>query len=279
MVPFKKSFESSVINTIKRYSLASKNERIIVACSGGKDSTTVLNILHANHYNVQALHMDLGMGKWSKQNKKNIASFCKERGIVLHLTSAREYMGSSVCYIKGKVQAKKKLTPCAICGVLKKWILNRKSRELKADKVATGHNLDDESRTFMMNIFNGNPELCFDSGPMKEMGEGLLVPRIKPLYLTSVKDIERYSMENNFPVVYERCPCSADSFGRGIYNEITALERYLPDIKENIVKTSLEMQSKKKKQAGVIRCRLCGEPSRKGICRTCSMISSNLPKN
>ena len=43
--------------------------------------------------------------------------------------------------------------------MIKKWILNKEARKLKAGKIATGHNLDDEAQTFLMNIFKGSPEL------------------------------------------------------------------------------------------------------------------------
>ncbi|MFH1448407.1 MAG: ATP-binding protein [Candidatus Micrarchaeota archaeon] len=271
---FIRRFESSVKNTLQRYSLASRGDLVLVACSGGKDSTTVLNILHALGYDVEAIHIDLGIGAWSKANKANIESFCEGRGIPMHAASTRECLGFSVCYLKSSLQQKTCLSACSICGVIKKWVLNRKAKELGADRLATGHNLDDEARTLMMNVINGNPDLCLHSRPKREGRGKLFVPRIKPLYFASEDSIKRYSMEMGFHVLYERCPCSKDSFGRGIYDEVGRLGRYVPDIKDNMVKSSLWLQHRCRKgeSESARACRLCGEPSRAGVCRTCSML-------
>jgi uncharacterized protein (TIGR00269 family) len=272
---FAEKFEQSVMDTVRTHSLASKADKILVACSGGKDSTSVLYILHKNGYDVEALHIDLGIGRWSEKNHKNISSFCRDGGIKFHLASTRDFFGTSVCYLKSSLQTKTDLTSCSICGVIKKWILNKKARELGADRLATGHNLDDEARTFMMNVINGNPELCLYSSPGRGSISGLFVPRIKPLYFTPASRIERYSKEMGFPVLYERCPCSKGSFGRNIYDEMGELEKHAPKLKINVVRAFLALQ---KKAVGdlakeVTACGLCGEPSKKGICRTCSMLS------
>ncbi|MFH0817526.1 MAG: ATP-binding protein [Candidatus Micrarchaeota archaeon] len=271
---FSEKFEKKVLNAVKRYNLASKSDKVLVACSGGKDSTSVLSILHKNRYDVEAIHIDLGIGEWSEKNKENINSFCRKADIKLNFASTREYFGSSVCYLKSAIQARDNLTSCSVCGVMKKWILNKKARELGADRLATGHNLDDEARTFVMNLANGNPELCLLSSPGRKDMNGIFVPRIKPLYFCSTPDIKRYSREMGFPVLYERCPCSKGSFGRNIFEELDAIEAKYPEAKQNIVQTFQYIQKKTPTPCGAVSaCRLCGEPSRKGICRTCSMLS------
>lgn len=275
---FANDFETSVLRTVQRYSLASKNGRVLVACSGGKDSTSVLSILHGAGYSAEALHIDLGIGEWSESNRKNISDFCSDRGITLHIASTRDYFGSSVCHIKSLVQSRSDLTSCAICGVMKKWILNRKAKELEAQRLATGHNLDDEARTFIMNLVNGNPELNLYASPGRifSKSQSLFVPRIKPLFFMRATQIERYSREMAFPVLYERCPCSKGSFGRTIYEDISSFEEWVPGAKDNIVETFLSLQTKlsAKNRTTTLECKLCGEPSRSGICRTCSMLLS-----
>jgi len=57
--------EKKVGETIKKYNLVDKGEKIIVACSGGKDSTTVLYLLKKFGYNIEAMFVDLGIGRCS----------------------------------------------------------------------------------------------------------------------------------------------------------------------------------------------------------------------
>jgi len=50
--------------------------------------------------------------------------------------------------------------------------MNKEARKLKADKIATGHNLDDEAQTFLINVFKGSPDLSSNSGPItRNVGE------------------------------------------------------------------------------------------------------------
>ncbi|MFH1470841.1 MAG: ATP-binding protein [Candidatus Micrarchaeota archaeon] len=271
---FAKRFERKILADVLENKLASKDELVLVACSGGKDSTTVLSIMHKNQFNVEALHIDIGIGEWSGKNRANIRRFCEEKGITLHLASTRDYFGSSVCYLKSVVQERTDLNPCFICGVMKKWILNKRAKELGAGKLATGHNLDDEARTFVMNLINGNPELCLLSGPGRRSRNEIFVPRIKPLYFCSSAEIKRYSLEMGFPVLYERCPCSKGSFGRRIFEDLDEMERRQRDMKKNIIDSFLWMQRRMPVLQGTAKpCGLCGEPSRTGTCRTCRMLS------
>ena len=46
--------------------------------------------------------------------------------------------------------------PCTICGIFRRYLLNKKSKELGFTKLATGHNLDDECQSILMNQFKNN---------------------------------------------------------------------------------------------------------------------------
>jgi uncharacterized protein (TIGR00269 family) len=285
------AFEKRVKGTIERYGLLSKKDRVLVACSGGKDSTTTLYILHKLGYDVEALSIDLHIGDYSKRNIENIKGFCREQKIKLHLVDLRDEFGSSICYIREGIQGKKKLSNCTICGVVKRWILNRKAREFGATRLATGHNLNDESETVLMNLLKGNPELGLGMGPKTGYtNDGSFVQRIKPLYFCTNEEVRAYSEFMGFPVVYEPCPCSVGVFRRKIRNELKELEKAYPDIRLRLVRNFLKMLpglrerystgSKGKRgsdgkmgvECKIGRCELCGEPSRNKLCRLCSLI-------
>ena len=112
-------FEQKVKATIKKYKLCTKKERIIVACSGGKDSTTVLYLMKKFGYSVEALIIDLLIGKWSDKNLQNIKKFCQEQKIKLHEVNLREEFGCSMCFMRSGIQKKVKLNNCLICGIIK----------------------------------------------------------------------------------------------------------------------------------------------------------------
>lgn len=270
---FAAEFEEKVRNTIQKYKLLGKKDRVVVACSGGKDSTTTLYLLKKFGYNVEALIIDLLIGNWSDRNLGNVRKFCKEQEIKLHVSDIRKDYGSSICYIRSGIQSKENLGNCTICGVIKRWILNRDARRLKADKLATGHNLDDEAETVLMNLLTGNPKLSNNHGPTTGIADQKFVERVKPLYFCTNEEVRRYSLGKEFPVLYEPCPCSLGSFRHSIRKGIAGLERDLPEIKDNIVNSSLQVSGKKRgKGLDIKHCEFCGEPSRNSVCKRCKLM-------
>ncbi len=273
---FLEKFEKDVKNTISSYKLASKRDRIAVACSGGKDSTTALYLLKKFGYNVFAIYIDLKMGDYSKKCLDNIKKFCKEHKINLHIISMQKEFGSSMCYIRSNIQESKKISNCTICGVIKRWLLNKKARQLKATKLATGHNLDDEAQTILINFFKGNVKLGLNSGPATGIVEDRkFVTRIKPLYFSPEDDIRKYSEMMKFPVNYERCPCAVGTYRietRGFLNHLQEKD----SIEMNVIKNFLLILPRLRdyfiKDDGLTYCKKCGEPSRQDICKVCSLL-------
>lgn len=267
-----KQFESKVKQTIQKYKLLSKKDRVIVAISGGKDSMTVLYLLKKFGYNVSALHINLEMGRWSEMHLENIKKFCRELKIPLHVYSVRKELGRSMCSIKSIVKSKAKLQDCTICGILRRWLINKKARKLGADKLATGHNLDDASQTVLMNYFKGNLMIGVNEGPyVGIIQDKKFVQRIKPLYFIPEKEVENYSRSMNFPVIYERCPCVINAYR----HKIRQILDEMPEVKDNIVLSFMKILPKLRKKADIHDlhyCNSCGEPCRNEICKACLII-------
>lgn len=271
------SFENKIKEVIFKNNLFNKNDKIIVAASGGKDSTSILYILNKLGFNVEAVHVNLLMGEYSRKHVSNLTSFCKEQGIVLHVISIRDALGSTMCFIRSRIQASHKMNNCMICGVIKRSLLNKKVKELNATKIVTGHNLDDLSESVLMNVFNCNPSLSlglgFNSGIERN---NLFIQRVKPFNYTLESDIRKYSELMGFPVLYDICPCSSNASRRFVRNLINDLEKSIPKIKENIGlfnNNLMPLLSKCKKTGELRACVSCGEPSNSEVCQSCNILS------
>jgi len=268
-------FESQVLKTIRENSLIKKGEKVIVAMSGGKDSTTVAYLLKKFGYNPEALHINLHMGKWSDDNMENVKTMCRQNKIPLHIFSIKKEMGNTICYIKQVVGSETNYKQCTICGILRRWLINKKARSLGAKKLATGHNLDDEAQTALMNLFKGNIMLGINSGPKVGLFEDrMFVTRIKPLYYCKEDDVRKYAQSMSFPVLYQRCPCVMGAYRHEVRNHLNELEKKNPKLKENIVKSFskiLPLLREQVKTNSIRYCKECGEPSRNDVCKACQI--------
>ena len=256
-------FERKVKQTIQKYNLLNKKDKVMVAISGGKDSMTVVYLLKKFGYNVSALHINLEMGKWSEAHLNNIKTFCNQLKVPLHVYSVRKELGRSMCSIKSIVKSKAKLQDCTICGIIRRWLINKKARQLGATKIVTGHNLDDASQTVLMNYFKGNLFIGLNEGPyVGVISDKKFVQRVKPLYFIAEKEIENYSRSMKFPVIYERCPCVIGAYRHKIRQMLDEMQESNPKIKENIVMSFLRIlpDLRKKVLTGKpIYCKICGE--------------------
>lgn len=273
---FVAGFEQKVQDAINKYGLLSKNDKILVAVSGGKDSTAVLHVLHKLGFPVEAVTVDAHIGCYTQQNLENIRSVCQNLNVVLHEIPFRKVFGASLCYIRDYLKEKgHNFKSCTVCGVLRRYLLNKKSKELNADKLVLGHNLDDEAQVVLMNLFKNRPELNARLGPKIDLDERF-VARVKPLYHTREDEVIRYSKLNNFPVKYGRCPCSVEGFRHAVRKFLDDCEQEQSGIKENIVKAFLEQRTKLQKvfaSQKKMSCVHCDEPSQDSLCKACKLLS------
>jgi len=253
-----------------------KKEKILVALSGGKDSTTTAYLLKKFGYKIEGIHINLGMGDYSEKCLNAVKELCRQLDIKLHLYDIKKEMGSSMCYIRTGIQNEKHgkgLKNCAICGVIKKWILNKRARELHVNYIATGHNLDDEAQTSLINIFKGSPELSLNTGIISkdvEDKQKRFIPRLKPLFYIPENEIRKFAVKEKLPVVFDKCPCAIDSYRIQVRNFTNKL---FDEQKLNIIKNAEGIIKKLDVKTGEISyCELCGEPARNRVCKRCELV-------
>jgi len=166
---FFKYFEKKFLRTIKNYKMFDKKDKVLVAVSGGKDSTVLLHLLNKFRLNIEieAIVIDPLIGEYMRKNIKNLEEFCKKEKIKLHNISLRDEFGYSLCYIRDLLKKKGvKYNSCTICGILRRHLINKYARKLKVNKVVTGHNLDDEAQSFFMNLIKNNMSITARLGPV-----------------------------------------------------------------------------------------------------------------
>ena len=273
-------FEDKVFKTINKFRLISRNDKICVATSGGKDSLTVLYLTkkYLQKYkipeNLFALVIDEGIDNYRKKTIEDLEEFCEKYQIELKKVSfVKEFS-----YTLDKAQAKLDKKPCNTCGVWRRYLLNKYARKEKATKVITGHNLDDEAQVIMMNHFKANTKIASHLGPISGVEKyEQFVQRVKPLYFCSEKETRLYTLLKKFQVQYTECPYAKEGFRSQVREMLNDFEQKYPGTKQGVVNSFLEILPLLKEKATktdykLKLCQKCGEPANKNICNTCKTV-------
>ncbi len=275
-------FEKKVFSTIRKFNLLGKSGRIGVALSGGKDSITALYLLNRlakrnPKMTITAILIDEGIKVTGEKTIKSAKRFCKKEEIGLNIYSFREEYGFALDEIIKKLKLKdKKVNPCTVCGILRRRLLNSKARELKFDKIATGHNLDDEVQSVIMNQLKKNVLATAKLGPVVGIiNDRRFVQRIKPLYFCSEREVSIYARLKGFVDKKVVCKYRVYAFRKDVANMLDDFEKKHPGIKNNIISSFLEILPVLKKQYKGKRletCKRCSEVSSKDICNVCRLV-------
>ena len=260
---FSQMLEHKVQLTITKFKLASKD--ITVACSGGKDSTGILHILHKQGFKVQALAIDEGIKGYRDKTLNELKKFCSRNKIPLKVVSFKAEFGFTL-----DQALQNEPNPCSVCGVLRRYLLNKYA----TGTLATGHNLDDEAQSIVMNLFTSNSKVAARLGPRTGIiSDAKFIPRIKPLYFCSEREMAAYAVINDFGIEFLECPYAGSSFRADVRDRLNELEASHPGTKLNIVNNFLKLKPKAGKAEAVSYCSKCGQPSEQQLCKACSFVA------
>lgn len=274
------SVEKKLRKTIRQNQLIKRDDCISIAISGGKDSTLLLWFLASiqKKYKIKifAISIDEGIKNYRKNTLKYAKQFCKKYNIKHYLFSFKKEIGMNLDKImKTKYTKNQNIAACSVCAVIRRYILNKKARELGANKLAVGHNLDDESQSIFINYIRGDVKRGMRLGPISPNQNNVnFVPRIKPLINIPEKEIALFCVLKNFEFsLNDECPYARTSFRWKIRDIILDLEQNSPgtrfSIIKNFEKTRKILELKNSKKEKINFCKICGEASGKEYCKFC----------
>ncbi|MDD2778135.1 MAG: TIGR00269 family protein [Methanocellales archaeon] len=270
---FEKDVERKVKHSIRRYKLIERGDIIVFALSGGKDSTVVLHIIHSlfkDHPGIQliAISVDEGIHGYREKTLKTAKQVCKKLNIRHEIVSFEDQFGLTL----DQMAILGERAPCTYCGVFRRVILNRTAKALGATKLATGHCLDDEAQTVLMNLLRGDIERLVRLMPTKKPG---LVPRIKPLRNVPEKEVALYALLKELPVLFDACPYAHLSLRAEIRDMLNVFEVKHPSTKYSLMKSFdilIKSLKKEMEEVDLQRCEICGEPTMGSMCQACKLL-------
>jgi len=273
-----KSVERRFRRAINENKLILPGERVAVAVSGGKDSVTCMHLLHdycrGKRCELVAITIDEGIKGYRDESLPIARENAEMLGVEHHVVSFREAFGATLDeMVKVAAQRSTGLNPCTYCGVLRRSLLNQAARELGADRLATGHNLDDEAQAIMLNYIRADLSRLYRLGPGYSPRQGF-VPRIKPLREIPEKEVALFALLKGIKVHLAVCP-----YASGIHMEVrdflNSLESNHPNSKFMIlrmfdeIKPHLEAAVPGFEARG---CESCGEPTSSTLCKSCELL-------
>jgi uncharacterized protein (TIGR00269 family) len=165
-----------------------------------------------------------------------------------------------------------KTTSCSICGIFRRRALDHAAKELGANVIATGHNLDDSLQTFLINTLSGDSNKI---GWMSPGSDSKDIRKIKPLAEIYESEIVFYAFTNDLPFQTEPCPHMNEGIRTEIREFLNSLEDQHSGIKNNmyrsIIKISEVMKDSSFKEKRI--CSNCGNQCTGKICAVCNMIT------
>ena len=279
---FTQSIETKVRTTITRYRMLSFDDHLAVAISGGKDSLSLLDILAKlkrvrPKTTLTAVTVDEGIKGYRDEALEIAAANCKKLEIPQHIVSFKELYGLTLDEIIFRAREKglTKLTACAYCGVLRRKAINIGARQVKAKKIATGHTLDDEVQTVLMNIFHGDIARLAKEKPVTSEVHSLLVCKIKPFCEIPDKESALYAYVKKIQFQDTPCPYASEALRNDIRGMLNRIEEKHVGTKFTVFKAMERLRPaliETAKKEEFKTCVECGEPSALESCKACELL-------
>jgi tRNA(Ile)-lysidine synthase len=177
-------FVRRIRDTIRRYRMLGGGETVVVAVSGGADSTALTRSLAAIVREIgltlHIAHLDHGLRPDSDEDAAFVAGMSRALGFEHHQAAADP---RTLAHQEG-------LSVEDAARRLRYEFLMRVARNVGARAVATGHTLDDQAETVLMRLLRGSGLVGLAGiPPVRRSGE---VSIIRPLIETTRGDIEAY---------------------------------------------------------------------------------------
>lgn len=258
---------------IRRYRMFRRDEPVLVAVSGGKDSLGLWDLLDRMGYRTTGVHVQQGIDGYSRDSEAKTRAFAGARRLPLVVYDlAKEYGGGVTAMAETS-----RRSACSACGTVKRYAFNKIGRELGFQVVATGHNLDDEAARLLGNLLRWQVDYLAKQSPALPASHAKLVRKVKPLFRLTEREVAAYAVLQNIDYVIDECPMSHDANSLQFKAVLNQLEHHSPGTKQFFYLEFLRRQplgggGAAAEEAVLKECVRCGEPTTGTLCGHCRVV-------
>ena len=214
-------FESFVSDN----NLFSKDDRILIALSGGVDSVVLATLMHKANYNIALAHCNFHLrDEESNRDEAFVRSWAKENNVELFVKEFDTY---------GYMKENKISLEMAARDLRYEWF-NSLMETKKFDFLCTAHHLDDSIETFFINLLRG-------TGIAGLHGIQAKNDKItRPLLFATREEILNYAKENNITYVEDSTNAETKFTRNKIRHNLFPILREINPNFENALKKDIE---------------------------------------
>ncbi|MEZ0391242.1 MAG: tRNA 2-thiocytidine(32) synthetase TtcA [Pseudobdellovibrionaceae bacterium] len=227
--PLAVRLRKTMVEAMAEYKMIENGDRIMVCCSGGKDSSILLALLSEVQkrapykFEFEAVMLDQGHPGF---DPKAFAGWVESLGVKLTVLQKDTYS-----IVKEKVTSG---VYCSMCSRLRRGILYDHAHNNGFTKMALGHHRDDLSETLLMNLFYTGKLAAMPPKLKSDDGRNIL---IRPLSFIAEKDLKELAALWKFPII----PCNLCGSQEGMKRQrvkklIGELEQEIPFLGNSMLK-------------------------------------------
>ena len=260
---------------VEKYKMFTLEDKILVAVSGGKDSLSLWDILNRLGYHADGLYIGLGIdGRrspsgegigYSDESHRLAEAFAAERGLTLRVVEVEQTYGATIPEL-AVISNRGRDKPCSVCGLNKRYIMNRAAHDGGYTVLATGHNLDDEAAVLMQNTMNWAGGYLVRQAPVLEATQPGLARKVKPLCRFYEREMAAYAIVRGIDYIYDECPHAVGSTTIYYKEVLNQMEEHRPGAKLQFYLSFLQAKEQglfalKPGDAELHACDKCGQPT------------------
>lgn len=262
--------QRQVERAIDKERMFAKEEPVLVAVSGGKDSLALWDVLIELGYRTTGLHLSLGIGDYSDQSTRKTVDFAAARDLPL-ITVRLADEGLAIPTVKSFTNR----PACSACGTFKRHYFDRLAVDRGFPVVATGHNLDDEAARLMGNVLHWQIDHLARQQPVLEPTHERFVRKVKPLFRVSEYESAVYAFFRGIDYIVDECPNSVGATQLIYKDMLNRLEASSPGSKLAFVQEFYRkgrVAFAREETAPPRACEGCGMPSFGAVCSFCKLV-------
>lgn len=223
-----KELESAMRKALFDFSLLEKDvDKVAIALSGGKDSLSLLYLMHGIRgrgfplFDLYAVHVDGEFTCGAGIGAGYLKTICEELGVPLLIRESTQKLETLECYR---------------CSRERRKLIFDAAKEVGARVVAFGHHRDDSAQTLLLNLFHkGEFAANLPKVAMREYGVAI----IRPLIYIAEESIRTFAKEYGFARITCQCPVGQNSKRKTVETLIRQIEEHFPHVRGNLARAGI----------------------------------------